>query len=154
MMSGVTSIYWNWDSGLSRFRVTWSAVAGWWFSREGKIAFWGITDIFERLGREWASQVVLMVKKPPANAGRGTRNRFDSWVGKIPWRKGWQSTPAFLLGASHRQRKLVGQSTGSQSWTQLKWLSVHTLAGNGSAFTRNLSYSMFGEKLTVKFFYH
>ena len=46
--------------------------------REGKIAFWRITDIFERLGREWASQVVLMVKKPPANAGRAKRNRFDS----------------------------------------------------------------------------
>ena len=23
---------------------------------------------------------------------------FDSWVGKIPWRKEWQPTPVFLPG--------------------------------------------------------
>ena len=26
---------------------------------------------------------------------------FDSWVGKIPWRKKWQPTPVFLPGKSH-----------------------------------------------------
>ena len=24
--------------------------------------------------------------------------RFDPWVGKIPWRRKWQSTPVFLPG--------------------------------------------------------
>ena len=33
---------------------------------------------------------------------------FDSWVGKIPWRRKWQPTPVFLLGKSHGQRSLVG----------------------------------------------
>ena len=33
-----------------------------------------------------------MVKNPPAVQGTG----FDSWVGKIPWRRAWQSTPVFL----------------------------------------------------------
>ena len=33
-----------------------------------------------------ASQVVLAVKNPLANAG-GTRHGFDPWVGKIPWRR-------------------------------------------------------------------
>ena len=32
------------------------------------------------------SQVVLMVKDPPANAG-DMRHRFNPWVRKIPWRK-------------------------------------------------------------------
>ena len=32
-----------------------------------------------------ASQVVLVVKNLPANAG-DMRGRFDPWVGKIPWR--------------------------------------------------------------------
>ena len=31
-------------------------------------------------------------------------------VGKLPWRKAWQPTPAFLPGESHRQRSLVGYS--------------------------------------------
>ena len=48
---------------------------------------------------------------------------FDLWVGKIPWRRKWQSTPVripwkrkwqptpvFLPGESHGQRSLVGYS--------------------------------------------
>ena len=38
-----------------------------------------------------------------------TRNAgFDLWFGKMPWRKEWQPTPAFLPGESHGQRKLAG----------------------------------------------
>ena len=32
------------------------------------------------------------------------------WVGKIPWRRAWQPTPAFLPGESHTQRSLAGCS--------------------------------------------
>ena len=49
-----------------------------------------------------------MVKNPPANAG--DIKQFDSWVGKIPWRRKWQPTPVFLPGESHRQRSLAGYS--------------------------------------------
>ena len=38
------------------------------------------------------------------------RPRFESWVGKIPWRRKWQSTPVLLPGKSHGQRSLVGYS--------------------------------------------
>ena len=38
------------------------------------------------------------------------RLRFDPWVGKIPWRRKWQSAPALLPGKSHGQRSLVGYS--------------------------------------------
>ena len=35
----------------------------------------------------WASQVVLVVKNPPANAGDvRDPGRFTPWVRKIPWR--------------------------------------------------------------------
>ena len=34
----------------------------------------------------------------------------DSWVGKIPWRRKWQSTPALLPGKSHGRRILIGYS--------------------------------------------
>ena len=36
------------------------------------------------------------------------RPGFDPWVGKIPWRRKWQSTPVLLPGKSHGQRSLVG----------------------------------------------
>ena len=38
------------------------------------------------------------------------RHEFDPWVRKIPWRRKWQPTPAFLPGKSLGQRSLVGYS--------------------------------------------
>ena len=38
------------------------------------------------------------------------RPGFDPWVGKIHWRRKWQSTPVLLPGKSHGQRSLVGYS--------------------------------------------
>ena len=35
---------------------------------------------------------------------------FNPCVGKIPWRRKWQSTPVLLPGKSHGQRSLVGYS--------------------------------------------
>ena len=51
-----------------------------------------------------------MVKNPPANAGDIREVGFDSWVGKIPWRRSWQPTPVTLPGESHGQRSLAGYS--------------------------------------------
>jgi len=36
------------------------------------------------------------------------RHRFNPWVGKIPWRRKWQSIPIFLPGEPHGQRSLGG----------------------------------------------
>ena len=36
---------------------------------------------------------------------------FDPWVRKIPWRRAWQHTPAFLPGEHHGQRSLAGYSS-------------------------------------------
>ena len=38
---------------------------------------------------------------------RCQRHGFDSWVGKIPWRRKWHPTPVFLPGESHGQRSLA-----------------------------------------------
>ena len=53
-----------------------------------------------------ASQVAPVVKNLPAMQ----ECRFSPWVGKIPWRRKWQRTPAFLPGESHGQRSLAGYS--------------------------------------------
>ena len=47
------------------------------------------------------------VKASACNAGDPG---FDSWVGKIPWRRKWQPVPVFLPGESHGGRSLVGCS--------------------------------------------
>ena len=46
------------------------------------------------------SQVALVVKNSPANAGDVKRHGFDLWVGQISWRRAWQPTPVFLPGES------------------------------------------------------
>ena len=55
---------------------------------------------------------------------RGRRRfRFDSCVGKIPWRRKWQPTSVFLPGKSHGQRSMAGYSPwGCKDLT--RW-SVH-----------------------------
>ena len=47
-------------------------------------------------------------KEPTCQHRRLKGFRFDPWVGTIPWRRAWHSTPVFLLGGSHGQRSLVG----------------------------------------------
>ena len=47
-----------------------------------------------------------MVKNLPALQ----RPEFKPWVGKIPWRREWQSTPVFLPREFHGQRSLVSYS--------------------------------------------
>ena len=45
--------------------------------------------------------------KPPTNAG-DMRRGFSPWVRKIPWRRTWHLTPAFLPGEPQGQRSLEG----------------------------------------------
>ena len=47
-------------------------------------------------------------KEPACQCRRHKRGGFDPWVDKIPWRRKWQPTPAFLPGESHEWRSLVG----------------------------------------------
>ena len=48
----------------------------------------------------WQESVCLQCRRPG----------FNFRVGKIPWRRKWQSTPALLPGKSHGQRSLIGYS--------------------------------------------
>ena len=50
----------------------------------------------------WASMVAQMVKNLPAIR--------ETLVGKIPWKRAWQSTPVFLPREFHGQRNLAGYS--------------------------------------------
>ena len=36
-------------------------------------------------------------KEPDRQCRRHKRRRFSPWVGKIPWKRAWQSTPVFFL---------------------------------------------------------
>ena len=58
--------------------------------------------VYSSLYVKWASLVAQRLKRLPAI--------WETWVGKIPWRRKWQPTPVFLPGESRGQRSLVGYS--------------------------------------------
>ena len=72
----------------------------------------------------WASQVALVVKNPSASAG-DMRCGFSPWVGKIPWRRAWQSTPVTCLENPMARGAwwTIGRRV-TKSWTSLKWLRM------------------------------
>ena len=52
------------------------------------------------------------------------RPGFDPWVRKIPWRRAWQPTPAFLPRESHGQRSLTGYNPwGHKELDMTEWLT-------------------------------
>ena len=55
---------------------------------------------------------------PGSSDGKESATMQEIWVrplvGKIPWRREWQSSPVFLPGESHGQRSLVGYSPGGR----------------------------------------
>ena len=70
----------------------------------------------------WASHVALVVKNLPANTGRCKRNRFDPWVGKIPWRRhGNPLQYSCLENPMDRGAWRAADHGVAQNWTWLKW---------------------------------
>ena len=67
--------------------------------------------------------MLLVVNKEPAYwCRRHKRHGFNRWVGKIPWRRGWQPTPVFLPGESSWTEKGAWRATVlrvTKSWTRL-----------------------------------
>ena len=59
----------------------------------------------------WASQVALVVKNPPANAGDVRDLGSIPGLGRFHCRGKWQLTLVFLPGKSHEQRSLTGYSS-------------------------------------------
>ena len=54
------------------------------------------------------------------------RAGFNLWVGKIPWRRKWQSTVVFLPGEFHGQRSLAGHSSQSRKESDMtEWRNTH-----------------------------
>ena len=90
---------------------------------------WGINLIFEAINKASHSVYSCALSHVPIQTGSSKflcrlpwwlsgkeptflcrRQRFDPWVGKMPWRRKWQPTPVFLPGKCHGQRGLAGYS--------------------------------------------
>ena len=74
-------------------------------------------QLIHDIGDKRASLVTQMVKNPPA--------MWETWVGKIPWRRTWQPTPVLLPGESPWTEEPGGlQSMGSPRVRQTEQLST------------------------------
>ena len=92
-----------------------------------------------------------MGKESACQCGRHRRCWFYPWVRKIPWRREWQHSPAFLLGESHGQRSLAGYSPkGCKESDTTGWLSTHTWQ-NGQSVTqwKSLQQKRLGAKMST-----
>ena len=61
-------------------------------------------------------------KESSCQCRRHRRCRFNSWVGKSPWRREWQPTPVLLLGKTHGQRSLAGCSPWGRKRVRHDWV--------------------------------
>ena len=123
---GLTSLIPLQSKGLSR---VFSNTTVW------KHQFFGAQSSLWSNSHIWASLVAQTVKHLPAMR----ETRFNSWVGKIPWRRKWQPTPVLLPGKLHGLRSLVGYSPwGHKESDTTEWLhftfltSVHNYRKNHS----------------------
>ena len=68
-------------------------------------------------------------KESPCQCRRCKRHGFDPWVGKIPQRRKWQTTPTFLPEKSHRPKACQATVHGvTKSQTRLSnWACVNTM---------------------------
>ena len=85
------------------------------------------------------TQVALVVKNLPANAGEVKRREFDPWVGNISWRKAGQPTPVFLPGEvswTEEPGGLVHRVANSQ--IRLKRLTTHACVSQLKINTEDL----------------
>ena len=64
-------------------------------------------------------------KVPTCQCKRHKRCRFKPWVGKIPWRRAWKSTPVFSPGEFHGHRSLECYSPwGYKELDTMEWLTL------------------------------
>ena len=74
-------------------------------------------------------------KEPASQCRRHKKRGFNPWVGKIPWRRAWQSTPVFLPRESPwteepgRLQSIRSQRVGP-NWSDL----AHTRAGQTNSW--------------------
>ena len=69
-----------------------------------------------------ASQVALVVRRKHKKCG------FDPWVGKIPCRRAWQTTPAFLPVEFYGQRNVEAGSPQGNKRLDMTEVTYHSTA--------------------------
>ena len=131
----------QWDGVLKNGKDIWDAIKRPSTKRTQKTQLENQHNYFKRVMRMSRSQIWIKFgllhinmgfpggasgKEPTCQCRRCKRCRFESWVGKIPWRRAWQRTLVFLPGESHGQRSLVGYSPWAHKELVMTEATYHT----------------------------
>ena len=65
----------------------------------------------------------LSGKQPSCQGGR---HRFNTWAGKLPWRRRWQPTRVFLPEKAHRERRATGPGVTKSQTRPGDWATTIT----------------------------
>ena len=84
---------------LQAFEIFWREFVWYKEEKRGCCLLWVVGD--KQLPRQCSGKASI------CQCRRCKRCEFDPWMGKIPWRRAWQSTPVSLPGESHGQRSLA-----------------------------------------------
>ena len=106
-------------------------------------------------------------KEPTCQCRRHKRRGFNSWVGKVPWRRAGQPTPAFLPVEFNGQMSLVGYSPWgrraghnwsdlahihARSWCNLWWSSHCSRRITTSSQSRSGAFNTTPLKICLRLF--
>ena len=69
----------------------------------------------------------LSSKESPCQCRRRKRHGFDPWVGKIPWRRKWQTTPTFLPEKSHKAWQATVHGVAKSQTRLSDWAGINTM---------------------------
>jgi len=98
-----------------------------WSTRE-KHHLFSLKNCFSQESHMW----LLNCSKSNPDLLQCRKSAFDSWVGKICWRREWQPTPVFLPGESHKQRSLAGYSSWGSRKLNITEQLTHTHTHNNN----------------------
>ena len=87
----------GWMASLTQWTWVWAGSRSWWWT--GKPSVLPSMGSL-RVGCDWATELkgLLWWLSSKNSTCKCKRDRFDSWVGKMPWKRKWQPTLVFLLG--------------------------------------------------------
>ena len=103
----------RWLDGITNSMDMSPSRSWWWTGKPGMLQ----PMVSQRVGHNWATELnwsciqsLPWWLRSKEFACQCRRHNFNPWVKKIPWRRKWQPTPAFLPGKSYSHSCLVGCS--------------------------------------------
>ena len=129
----------GWMASLTRQALVWVGSWSWW-----RIANPGLLQCMQsqRIRHDWVTEVNWLSLRASLVAQnlkiclQCRRPRFNSWIGKIPWRRARQPAPVFSPGESYGEMNLVGWHPWEHLRVEHDWMTdTHSIKNTAWNFS-------------------